>query len=153
MRPDAMTAYNGDAGTADEFAWYDLTPLAIDAILHGVNDVGDYAGQQQGASGAIHAIYVRASTVVDLGTLGGSSSSARGLNNVGTVVGGALTENDEHHHAFVYADGVMHDLNTRISADGWELVHALAINDRGQIIAMGHHDGEDCMVLLTPRGS
>jgi len=69
------------------------------------------------------------------------------------VVGGALTVDDEHHHAFVYANGVMQDLNERIDADGWELIYALGINDRGQIVAIGHHDGNDRIVLLTPRGS
>ena len=65
----------------------------------------------------------------------------------------ALTVDDEHHHAFVYANGVMQDLNERIDADGWELIYALGINDRGQIVAIGHHDGNDRIVLLTPRGS
>ena len=132
---------------------YDLSLLPFDGILHGINDAGDCAGQRQTPSGETHAICVRASRVIDLGTLGGSSSSARAINSSGTVVGGALTVDDEHHHAFVYANGVMQDLNERIDADGWELIYALGINDRGQIVAIGHHDGNDRIVLLTPRGS
>ncbi len=142
-----------NAHAVSDVGRYDLTALPFDGILHGINDAGDCAGQQQTPSGETHAICVQASRVVDLGTLGGSSSSARAINSSGLVVGGALTVDDEHHHAFVYANGLMHDLNKCIDANGWELIHALGINDRGQIVAIGHHDGNDRIVLLTPRGS
>jgi len=142
-----------NAHAVSDVGRYDLTLLPLDGILHGINDAGDCAGQRQTPTGETHAICVRASRVIDLGTLGGSSSSARAINSSGIVVGGALTVDDEHHHAFVYANGLMHDLNERIDANGWELIHALGINDRGQIVAIGHHDGNDRIVLLTPRGS
>jgi probable HAF family extracellular repeat protein len=131
--------------------WYDVTSLPFEGILHDVNDGGEYAGQYQATCGATHAVYVRASAVIDLGTLGGTSSSARAINNEGIVVGGALTHSDEEHHAFVYVNGVMYDLNTRINANGIELLQALGINDRGEIVAIADHAGSDRLVLLTPR--
>lgn len=46
---------------------------------------------------------------IDLGTLGGATSLALGLNDGGQVVGSSLTS-DGQNHAFVWQDGVMHDL-------------------------------------------
>jgi len=131
---------------------YDVTVLAFDGVLHDLNDSGGFAGQHQTPAGEMHAIYLAGQRIVDLGTLGGSSSCARALNNRGTVVGGALTAGDEHHHAFVYANGRMRDLNDLITDDSCELIYALGINDRGHIVAIGHCGGTDRVVLLTQRG-
>ncbi len=94
---------------------------------------------------------------IELGTLGGVASSARGINDTGAIVGGALTDGDMSHHAFLFENGVMHDLNALIPPESQcELVQALAINARGEIVAIGHRNGCDCVVLLrpiTPTGS
>jgi hypothetical protein len=45
----------------------------------------------------------------------------------------------------------MNDLSTLIPADsGWKLVDALAINNRGQIVGTGVHNGKQAAFLLTP---
>lgn len=46
-----------------------------------------------------------------LGTLGGATSSGNGINNSGQVTGSADVAGD-HGHAFLYSDGVIHDLGT-----------------------------------------
>ena len=49
--------------------------------------------------------------VTDLGTLGGESSAAYGINNNGEIVGESWTSNDVE-HAFLYTGGRMIDLGT-----------------------------------------
>jgi probable HAF family extracellular repeat protein len=140
------------ARTAAKNREYDVIPLEVDGVLHAVNDRGTLVGQEITSEGAMRAIQIVSGVVTDLGTLGGSASSARGINSAGAIVGGALTDGDATHHAFLYEAGVMHDLNTLIAADAqWELVHALGINDHGDIVAIGHHDGADGVVLLKRR--
>jgi probable HAF family extracellular repeat protein len=87
-----------------------------------------------------------------LGTLGGSFSIARDLNNQGEVVGGSLTEGDENFHGFIYRDNRLHDLNEFLDpGTGWELLQALGINNHGEILAIGSCTGHDRIVLLRPR--
>jgi carbamoylphosphate synthase large subunit len=46
----------------------------------------------------------------------------------------------------------MVDLNDRVSQSDWRLLSATAINDKGQILAIGRKDGESLSkaLLLTP---
>jgi probable HAF family extracellular repeat protein len=67
--------------------------------------------------------------VTDLGTLGGASSGANGINNSGQVVGQADTA-DGLSHAFLYSAGRMSDLGTF----GGRQSFASAINDAGQVV-------------------
>jgi uncharacterized repeat protein (TIGR01451 family) len=74
----------------------------------------------------------------DLGTLGGTSSLALGINDAGQVVGRseALVDPGEYpHRAFLWEGGVMKDLNDLIPAgSGWELFAATSINNNGHIL-------------------
>jgi probable HAF family extracellular repeat protein len=73
-------------------------------------------------------------SVTDLGTLGGISSHAYGINNSGQVVGNALTAGGDV-HAFLYTgNGPMQDLNDLIAPDsGLALLSARGINNLGQV--------------------
>jgi probable HAF family extracellular repeat protein len=131
---------------------YDVIPIDVDGVIHAVNNSLQYAGQLVTADGSLRAIRIRDREITLLGTLGGSASSARSVNEAGAIVGGALTDGDASYHAFLYEHEAMRDLNELIPPEaGWELIHALAINDRGDIVAIGHREGEDGIVLLKPR--
>jgi len=68
-------------------------------------------------------------TITDLGTLGGPSSRAYDLNNLGQVVGEAQTVSMDW-HAFKWESGVMSDLGTLGEASSI----ARGINDAGQVV-------------------
>ena len=118
-----------------------------------VNDASQRAGVSLNAeTGRIEAFREEKGTRSMLGTLGGSFSIARDLNNNGEVVGGSLTEGDENFHGFIYRDHRLHDLNEFLDpGTGWELIQALGINNHGEIIGIGSCTGQDRIVLLRPR--
>jgi probable HAF family extracellular repeat protein len=86
-----------------------------------------------------------------LGTLGGAQSEAYSINDAGQVVGMAQVKGDKP-HAFLYADGKMIDLNGLLPPGSeWELQAARDINNRGQIVGWGLHEGVTRAFLLTPK--
>ena len=66
-----------------------------------------------------------------LGTLGGSSSQAVALNDIGQVVGASVTASGES-HAFVYSNGIMDDLGTL--GNSYVQSEAFAVNNSGSIV-------------------
>lgn len=68
--------------------------------------------------------------MVDLGTLGGTSSSAIDIDESGRVAGTADLAGDTTFHAVVWDRGVMTDLGTL----GGILSRATGMNDAGQVI-------------------
>lgn len=118
-----------------------------------LNDKGQLAGVSLNhETGRIEAFLQENGARNMLGTLGGSFSIARDLNNHGEVVGGSLTEGDENFHGFLYRDQRLYDLNEFLDpGDGWEIIQALGINHHGEIIGIGSNAGHDRIVLLRPR--
>jgi probable HAF family extracellular repeat protein len=91
----------------------------------------------------------------DLGVLTGDLVGvAYSINERGQVVGSSGSSSnptDFTTHAFLWENGVMTDLQTRIPANsGWKLVVAGGINNRGQIDGYGIHNGNYRAFLLTP---
>jgi probable HAF family extracellular repeat protein len=113
-----------------------------------INDAGALAGWSTNADGSTELAFLAtdAGGMVDLGTLGGSSSRARGLNNLGWVVGlSALGgAGDFDYHAFLYREHGMADLNALLDPLGdWRLVSAVDVNDAGQILAQACNFASD----------
>lgn len=105
----------------------DLGPNFVNAL----NNAGTGAGQ----SGAVAALFDKDGGVTPIGTLGGTSASARAVNAAGVAVGVADTASGAQ-HAFSYADGVMTDLgtlSTRVNA--WS--SAMAVDNAGTAVGYG----------------
>jgi|SRR5579864_7698300 len=121
--------------------------------LKAINDCGQGAGVALNANtGRVEAFLQERGERTALGTLGGSFSVARDINNRGEIVGGALTEGDEAFHAFLYRGNRLLDLNDLLDPNGgWEVLQAVGINNCGEIIGIGCQSGQDRIVLLRPK--
>lgn len=111
---------------------YTLTVLPDGMDAAGINNAGQVVGTRNN-----HAYLWSPSGGIDLGTLGGASSSGAALNRFGEVTGGALTASGEE-HAFIYSKGVMTDLGV---IGGGGMTRGTAINDLGQVAGIFHAPG------------
>lgn len=75
--------------------------------------------------------------ITDLGTLGGRSSWAYSINNVGQVVGESRRAGSEAQHGFLWQDGVMTDLD----AGNGRASYARAINNLGDVVGFYEKNG------------
>ncbi len=119
-------------------------------LIHGINNQGTLVGAMVNPhTMSVEACVMEGGATRMLGTLGGSFSVARAINNCGDIVGGSLEAEDGNFHAFLFSNGKLQDLNRLVdNRAGWELVQAVAINDVGQIVGIGSLGGEDRIFLL-----
>jgi probable HAF family extracellular repeat protein len=126
------------------------------AVANAVNAGGLVVGgaQPPGAFGT-HAVLWSAGAVTDLGALDGLLyNQGKAINAAGQVVGTADPGCSPcpSPEAWVWQPGTaMTALNSLIPAgSGWNLQQANGINDRGQIVGAGVHNGHQRAYLLTP---
>jgi probable HAF family extracellular repeat protein len=141
-----QTAFLYSGGQLTPISSFNGMPITT---LQAINDSGQFTGSVTVPGGTTHAFLDTSGTMVDLGTLGGTTSLGENLNNLGQVVGLAATGTGWN-DAFVYENGKMYDLNNLLakSYPNLSLIGAYAINDMGQIIARDGNTGG--LYLLTP---
>jgi len=157
------------------FRWSDGEGMRAIATLGGlnahanaINDLGQAVGEADTHApagfgwpelfGRPHAALWGKDDVKDLGTLGGLTSEALGINRRGDVVGWSAPRTPASQRgvaverAFLWTMGKMYDLNDLVpKGSGWTLQKAHAINDRGQIVGEGTRgQGPWRAFLLTP---
>jgi probable HAF family extracellular repeat protein len=144
------------------FLWKDgvMTDLHDPAVIQGqistaraINEFGVIAGSadfiNDGSQNETAAFWNNG-TITNLGTLGGTTSFARDINDHGTVVGISITGSWEP-HAFIYRGDKMVDLNTLIpQGTGWSLANAHCINNSGVIVGEGFFNGVIRPYILVP---
>jgi len=142
--------HTGDRGA---FMWEEdkITALGI-SYAFDISENGVVAGDTT-VGGYRCACLWQEGVVTPLGSLPGyPESTARGLNNLGSVVGSVGSGIFLSQRAFLYQEGTLYDLNNLIPHDsGWLLQAAENINDLGYIVGYGRNpDGLTRGFLLTP---
>lgn len=145
----------GSAFGVDSFYWdgTSLTPFIRDhfgAAPAAMNDHGEVVG----TSNSVAFIW-RDGSLTPLGTLGGASSYANGINNAGQIVGHGTTANGSVRAFYSEGDGPMVYLGSLVEdMSAWQYLRlATAINQSGQIVGVGRLVGgftDDAVFLLTP---
>jgi probable HAF family extracellular repeat protein len=107
------------------------------STVTGMNAAGEWVGEIKDEDGRRRAVLMSQGRRIEIGTLGGSDSTANAINNQGMVTGAALTANNAW-HAFRYDEALgMRDLGTL----GGSSSVGTALNESGHIV--GYADTAD----------
>jgi probable HAF family extracellular repeat protein len=113
-------------------------PYDTQNLVMAINAVGQIVGESSTSTGAVHGFLYSNGAMIDLGTLGGASSTANAINDAEQVVGDACTAGGSA-HAFLYDDGAMTDMGTL----GGTVSDATSINAFGEIVGFSTFDAAD----------
>jgi probable HAF family extracellular repeat protein len=117
---------------------------------HDVSNAGVVVGWAQDAGGRRRAFRHAGGAMQALGALSGAASSeAYAVNESGQVVGSSWVAG-QGPRAFIHEQGQMKDLGSLVGGKGWVLKAAWDINESGQIVGHGMHNGELRGFILTP---
>lgn len=116
-------------------AMEDLGAAGPASYGNAINEAGTVVGTAR--NGTWRAMVYRNGEAIDLGDFGGGVNVANDINEDGWIVGHASLPSN-YYTGFLYIDGAMIDLNTLIDpSSGWRIGGAMAINDNGDILALG----------------
>lgn len=110
----------------------DYYGFGLNSDAYDGNNAGEATGWAEfsGVPGPLAFKYTKATGLVSLGTLGGSSSTGRRINKRGNVVGDSTLSGDSGPHGFLYARGVMTDLGTL----GGQKSSAMGVNSHDTVV-------------------
>jgi probable HAF family extracellular repeat protein len=149
---------NAPAKNATALTYLSIPNGGEAAAINNLNMVVGTTGTNLSAQEYAYAYLYDGVSVHNLGTLqGGLMSSASDINDAGEVVGSSwlvtrftTLKDPTTYHAFIWdANNGMQDLNDLVSASGWLLTSATAINANGDIVGTGIVNGEVHGFLLT----
>lgn len=149
---------SGDTGffwNAGSVTLIEPPPLGSDAYALGVNNNGQVVGYSDTSSGTHVITWTSGTGTQDLGLFPGDPGTiGEAINTLGQIVGFSIDNHANPDRAVLYQPGTgFIDLNASIPNDsGWTLQSANAINDNGQIVGGGVHNGKNRAFLLTPQG-
>jgi probable HAF family extracellular repeat protein len=128
-------------------------PGDTDSGAFSINASGQAAGYSAGG-GRFHPVIFSGGSVIPLGELGGQRNEQALSVNAGGLAVGVSDSDGFHHHAVLYENEDAFALDAQLPAgSGWTLQTANAINDAGQIVGQGTHNGRRHAYLLTPTGA
>jgi len=124
--------------------------LQVDGFTRAVaiNASGQIVGEAVPATGYVHAVLWNTSNAIqDLGTLGGSTSTAFDINDAGQVIGSSLLADNATTHFFLWSAGTgMQDISALLG----NATSILAINNSGQIVGTMATNSGSHAFLYTP---
>jgi len=148
-------AYKWDPDTTNFTALPSAGGANTDSFAVAVNDaeivVGDWEDDPITQYAQRRAALWEGTTITDVGSFGGTHSTAYGINKWTQVVGGSDDES-ETQRAFLWEDGTMSDLNDYLPAESeWtNLTVAHDISDPGYIVGRGETSEGERPFLMTP---
>lgn len=162
---DQMTGQHGVFWNSDAaHTIVDLGTLPGDwsSLAWGVNDVGQAVGESHPPGWTVPVLWGNdaAHTPAALPyPAGDNTGSAHGINVLGHIIGWTAYAVDgqmgvSNDHPVVWRDGGVFDLTSVLdpaSGAGWTLTYAASINNRGQIVGLGFHNGVVVPFLMTPQ--
>jgi probable HAF family extracellular repeat protein len=116
----------------------------FNSSVRGINDHDEIIGTLEKPTGSMAFVW-RDGRMIELGTLGGSTSVPLDINNAGQIVG-VSDDPGQIYTAFLWQDGTMTDIGGLAGPTG---SYAYDINDRGQIAGVLHRRDESRALLWT----